>query len=59
MTLILVHINGYIYYADLSKRVLYEDKRGVNGVSFKYLTPNEYSQMMNEIKYPRTCNLFE
>lgn len=50
--LVKVKINGYTYYADDTKRILYdEDKK--NGVNYDKLTKNEREQLYNEIKFPR------
>ena len=48
-----VRINGFVYYADLNKRVLYVDKERTSYTQFSFLTSNERSQLMNEIFYPR------
>jgi hypothetical protein len=49
----IVHINGYIWYADVNCRVLYEDSDRKRGTPFSFLTRNELRQVENELRFPR------
>lgn len=47
-----VFINGFEWWADTTKRILYENADKSGGFSdFKCLTPNELNQLNNFIKY--------
>jgi hypothetical protein len=48
-----VYVNGFVWYADISNRMLYEDLNKTSGTSFKFLTDNEIKQINDSIKYPR------
>ena len=47
-----VFINGFEWWADTTKRILYENADKSGGFSeFKFLTQNELNQLNNFIKY--------
>lgn len=48
-----VKINGFEYYADINKRILYETDKEENGNSFDKLTPSEKDQLYNFINYEK------
>jgi hypothetical protein len=48
-----VHINGFVWYADINCRVLYEDSEKTKGTPFSFLTKNEREQLENELRFPR------
>ena len=49
-----VHVNGFIWYADIHNRVLYEDREKTRGTPFSYLTKNDLEQVENELRFPRS-----
>jgi len=49
----IVHINGFIWYADINSQVLYEDREKTKGSPFSFMTRNEREQMENELRFPR------
>jgi hypothetical protein len=49
----IVHINGYVWYADCNCQVLYEDRDKTKGTPFSFMTENERKQMYNELRFPR------
>jgi hypothetical protein len=49
----IVHLNGYIWYADVNCRVLYEDSDKKSGTPFSFLTKDELQQVQNELRFPR------
>jgi len=49
-----VHVNGFIWYADVRNRVLYEDREKTRGTPFSYLTKNDLEQVENELRFPRS-----
>ena len=49
----IVHINGFIWYADINNRILYDGSDKRNGIPFSFLTKNENDQLENELRFPR------
>jgi len=48
-----VWVNGYLYYADISNKILYIDREKKNGTPFSFLTKNELEQVEREVRFPR------
>lgn len=48
-----VHVNGFIYFADVNNQVLYTDRDKKSGTPFSFLTANEKSQIETELRFPR------
>jgi hypothetical protein len=51
--LIEVRVNGFTYFADPTRQVLYTDRDRKSGTPFNYLTKEEQRQVDNEIRFPR------
>ncbi len=49
----LVHINGFVWYADVNSQVLYADREKKSGSPFSFMTRNEREQMGRELRFPR------
>jgi hypothetical protein len=49
----LVHINGFVWYADVNARILYADREKKSGSPFSFMTRNEREQMERELRFPR------
>ncbi|MFA5366637.1 MAG: hypothetical protein WC333_02035 [Dehalococcoidia bacterium] len=49
----IVHINGFVWYADINSQVLYEDSEKKSGTPFSFMARNEREQMENELRFPR------
>jgi ClpP class serine protease len=48
-----VHVNGFIYYADVNNQVLYTDRDKKSGSPFSFLSKDENKQLQNELRFPR------
>ena len=49
-----VNINGFVYYADYVRRILYEDRERTKGVPFSYLTKSELEIVEKQIRFPKS-----
>ena len=48
-----VHVNGFVYFAEVNNQVLYTDRDKKSGTPFSFLTENENKQVQNELRFPR------
>jgi ClpP class serine protease len=55
----IVHINGFVWYADVNNKVLYTDREKTSGSPFSFMTENERKQMENELRFPRVTETQE
>jgi hypothetical protein len=48
-----IHINGFVYFADVNNQVLYTDRDKKSGTPFSFLSKDEKKQMETELRFPR------
>jgi hypothetical protein len=55
----IVHINGFVWYADVNNKVLYTDREKTSGTPFSFMTKDEQRQMYDELRFPRVLEFQE
>jgi hypothetical protein len=48
-----VKLNGYTFYVDYDTKKIYTTEDGKDGTDFKHLTPNEKSQIWNQVHFDK------
>ncbi len=48
-----IQINGFTYYADPNRQVLYADRDRKSGTPFQYLSKDEMRQVDNALRFPK------